>query len=117
MRETAPLHHSDHSVKRSITQHTFSLELEITSGVTIMHAPLFKDHPQCEEIVALLVKCHDDHKMGKFFGKCNDIKAELDICFMKEKIVKRDANLKKAREFDAKFAAYQARVDSAKEGK
>lgn len=81
-----------------------------------MHSPLFKEHPQCEEIVKLLVDCHETHKMGKFWGKCNEIKSELDYCFMKEKIKKRDANLAKAREFDRKFEAYQARKLAA-EGK
>jgi COX assembly protein 2 len=80
-----------------------------------MHSPLFKEHPQCEDIVKLLVDCHETHKMGKFWGKCNDIKSELDYCFMQEKIKRRDANLKKAREFDAKFEAYQARVAAEKE--
>ena len=69
--------------------------------VNKMHSPLFKDHPQCEDIVKLLVECHEKHSVAKFWGKCNEIKSELDHCFMQEKIKRRDANLKKAREFDA----------------
>ena len=40
----------------------------------------------------------------KFFGSCNELKAELDECFAREKDVKKQENLRKAREFDAKFA-------------
>ena len=40
---------------------------------------------------------------AKWWGGCNDVKANMDECFRQEKERKRSANLKKAREFDAKF--------------
>ena len=40
----------------------------------------------------------------KFLGSCNDVKSELDECFAREKEVKKQENLRKARDFDAKFA-------------
>lgn len=52
-----------------------------------MHPPLHRPHPECQEVVELLVKCHENMKLMKFFGACNDIKAELDLCFKKEKDV------------------------------
>jgi hypothetical protein len=30
-----------------------------------MHPPLFKPHPQCEDFVKQLVKCHEDRTIGK----------------------------------------------------
>ena len=43
--------------------------------------------------------------LGKFVGACNSVKSEMDRCFRKEKEEKRDINLRKAREFEAKFTA------------
>ena len=40
----------------------------------------------------------------KFFGSCNEVKSALDECFAREKDAKKRENLRKAREFDAKFA-------------
>lgn len=54
----------------------------------------------------MLLKCHEENKFAKFFGACNDVKAEMDRCFRAEKEVKRKENLRKAREFDAKFEKY-----------
>jgi len=71
-----------------------------------MHPPLGRPHPECTDIIERLVACHEQHKLGKWFGACNDVKAELDWCFRKEKELKRDANLKQAREWDAKFEKY-----------
>jgi hypothetical protein len=79
-----------------------------------MHPPLFKAHPECDVIISKLVACHEEYKLGKFLGACNDVKAELDMCLMREKIMRRDANLKKAREFDRKFEAYLAKKNAAK---
>lgn len=33
------------------------------------------------QFVDALLKCHEDHKIGKWFGACNDAKAALDLCF------------------------------------
>ena len=40
----------------------------------------------------------------KFLGACNEVKAALDECFAREKQAKKQENLRKAREFDARFA-------------
>mmetsp|Transcript_35654 Transcript_35654/g.110395 ORF Transcript_35654/g.110395 Transcript_35654/m.110395 type:complete len:85 (-) Transcript_35654:126-380(-) len=65
-----------------------------------MHPPLYRPHPRCEDIVAALVKCHDENPSAKFWGACNDAKAAMDACFKLEKDEKRRANLAKARAFD-----------------
>jgi hypothetical protein len=41
--------------------------------------------------------------LAKFVGYCNDAKRELDQCFRLEKAEKRKENLRKAREFDARY--------------
>jgi len=68
-----------------------------------MHPPLFRPHPQCHEIIELLVKCHDTSPVLKYFGACNNLKAAMDNCLRSEKDVKRKANLIKARELDQLF--------------
>jgi COX assembly protein 2 len=68
-----------------------------------MHPPLFRPHPQCGEIVEKFVACHKENPLGKWFGNCNELKRELDECFYLEKKAKQGENLRKAREFDAKF--------------
>ena len=40
-----------------------------------------------------MILCHEEHKLGKFWGACNDVKVELDACFRIEKEKKRDNNL------------------------
>lgn len=71
-----------------------------------MHPPLERPHPECGEIIQGLYRCHEEYKVGKWFGACNSVKDELDWCLRKEKETKRDLNLLKAREFDNKFAIY-----------
>ena len=55
--------------------------------------------PDCERFVEILCKCHEDNKIAKFFGACNNEKRALDKCFReeKERMAKknRDANLTK----------------------
>ncbi len=41
-----------------------------------------------QEIEAL-IKCHKEHPYAKFWGKCNQVKWELDACFREEKTLKR----------------------------
>ena len=65
----------------------------------------------------MLIDCHEEHKWGKFVGKCNELKAELDWCFRMEKEEKRVANMTRARDFDAKFEKYLAAIDAKKEKK
>ena len=38
----------------------------------LMHPPLFKPHPDCEELVKALVTCHEQNPTAKFWGACND---------------------------------------------
>jgi|AntAceMinimDraft_5_1070358.scaffolds.fasta_scaffold152294_1 hypothetical protein len=68
-----------------------------------MHPPLFKPHPLCGECVKTLVNCHNENPYAKFFGVCNDAKAAMDKCFKEEKVVRRDANLARARVEDARW--------------
>jgi COX assembly protein 2 len=68
-----------------------------------MHPPLFRPHPDCGECVKALVNCHKDNPYSKFWGACNDVKAAMDKCFRDEKIARRDANLEKAMEEDARW--------------
>ena len=46
-----------------------------------MHPPLFKPHPLCQQTIQALVTCHEQHPVAKFFGVCNEQKAQLDRCF------------------------------------
>jgi hypothetical protein len=77
-----------------------------------MHPPLFRSHPLCQEVVDNLIRCHEENKIGKFFGACNQAKVELDKCFKIEKEQCRQENLAKARKFDAKFEAYMKAENS-----
>jgi COX assembly mitochondrial protein 2 len=79
-----------------------------------MHPPLFRPHPKCGELVDKLVACHEEHKMGKFFGYCNDPKAEMDICFRAEKEEARHANMLKARAFDERLEEHMKLVAEAR---
>ena len=63
----------------------------------LMHPPLFKPHPDCEELVKALVTCHEQNPTAKFWGACNDPKVLMDQCFREEKNRKRNRNLEKAR--------------------
>lgn len=42
-----------------------------------MHPPLHRPHPDCQDIITKLIACHEENKVSKFFGVCNDVKAEL----------------------------------------
>ena len=68
-----------------------------------MHPPLHRSHPDCQDIIKTLILCHEENKIGKFFGACNDVKAELDWCFKMEKDVIRKENLRKAKLRTARF--------------
>ncbi|TYZ63139.1 hypothetical protein PybrP1_008222 [[Pythium] brassicae (nom. inval.)] len=66
-----------------------------------MHAPLERPHPECQEVIAALNRCHEENPRLKFFGACNEAKNELDLCFKAEKVRKRSENFKRAKESDA----------------
>ena len=53
------------------------------------------------------------YTIGKWFGACNDAKAALDQCFRREKEIRRRENMRKAREFDAKFEEYMKQKEAA----
>lgn len=50
------------------------------------------------QVIAALIKCHEEHPIAKVFGKCNDEKAALNNCFTKEKEIMRTARQKVAKE-------------------
>ena len=62
----------------------------------VMHPPLFKPHPKCEDVVQRLLACHEEKPYGKFFGACNEPKLALDMCFREEKEERRRANYDKS---------------------
>lgn len=76
-----------------------------------MHPPLFRKHPDCEDVVEAFVACHDENPRMKFLGACNTAKTALDDCFREEKIKKRTENLAAARK---KKAAFKKRLEQAK---
>ena len=78
-----------------------------------MHPPLHRPHPDCGDVVAALLKCHEDHPMAKFWGKCNEEKAALDWCFKLEKEKRRAVNARAARERRETFEQARARAADA----
>jgi COX assembly protein 2 len=79
-----------------------------------MHPPLFKPHPKCEDLMKMLVQCHDENPALKFFGACNSFKAEMDACFRAEKEERRkdSVNRGQKKKRDAEFAAFMKDADS-----
>jgi COX assembly protein 2 len=76
-----------------------------------MHPPLLRPHPQCSELVNLLIQCHQEHPVQKFFGACNEYKNAMDSCFKSEKEKKRAANAQVAKERRNKFESALAARD------
>jgi COX assembly mitochondrial protein 2 len=74
-----------------------------------MHPPLHRPHPDCQEFVKALERCHAEYKFGKFLGACNDAKRAMDQCFREEKIRKRTKNLENARARREKMDAFKRR--------
>ena len=81
-----------------------------------MHPPLFRPHPKCSDFVDMLVKCHQENSFGKFFGACNEVKAEMDRCFKAEKEEKRRANMQRSREVEERFQRKLAELQSKRDG-
>eukprot|EP01040_Poterioochromonas_malhamensis_P010770 gene10770-11739_t len=79
-----------------------------------MHPPLGRPHELCQDVIRALIDCHEEHRIGKWFGACNDAKRDLDHCFKQEKEVRRKENLRKAREFDTKFEEYMKQKETEK---
>jgi len=49
-----------------------------------MHPPLDRPHPECQDVVQALKKCHANNSKV-FFWRCDDAKTNLDKCFREEK--------------------------------
>lgn len=41
-------------------------------------------HPYCKEIIAAYHQCQKDHPVARFWGKCAEIKYEMDNCTYRE---------------------------------
>ncbi|KAK2556685.1 COX assembly mitochondrial protein 2-like protein [Acropora cervicornis] len=54
-------------------------------------------HSECLKIIEQLHRCHEEHPVSKFLGKCNDIKRALNVCLKEEDLRKRRKNLEEAR--------------------
>lgn len=69
----------------------------------------------------MLVTCHKENSFGKFFGACNEIKAQMDHCFKMEKEEKRRVNMQRSKEiedrFQRKLAELQVKRDEGQSGK
>ena len=76
-----------------------------------MHPPLKREHPECEDVVRALMICHRDKPYMKFIGGCNSEKAALDMCFRKEKENTRSGNMRKARDWQKKYADAKAKQE------
>ena len=68
----------------------------------IMHPPLDRPHPDCQDEINNLHHCHATTSKLKFWG-CNEIKFALDKCLKAEKlklleVIYKDADSKRARE-------------------
>lgn len=40
--------------------------------------------PECNALIRELHKCHEDHPMKKYLGKCSEIDSKLWRCLVKE---------------------------------
>jgi COX assembly mitochondrial protein 2 len=49
-----------------------------------MHPPLDRPHPDCQNEIKSLRRCHATRPLWKIWA-CNDIKQALDVCFRLEK--------------------------------
>lgn len=47
---------------------------------------------ECNELIALLRKCHSDHLFLKFFGHCNPEDSKMRKCLKKERLANRQRN-------------------------
>ena len=48
-----------------------------------MH-PTLEIETTCSDQIQLLIQCHNEHKMKKYIGYCNQIKLQLDDCLLAE---------------------------------
>uniref|UniRef100_A0A1E1WYT1 COX assembly mitochondrial protein n=1 Tax=Amblyomma aureolatum TaxID=187763 RepID=A0A1E1WYT1_9ACAR len=52
---------------------------------------------ECNSIIALLKKCHEENKWAKFVGACNDVDVAMRKCLKRERLEKRAKNFEKSR--------------------
>lgn len=76
-----------------------------------MHSSLAPHlHESCADIIKAFEKCHEEHKIGKFFGKCNDLKYQLSKCFAEDTKERRRKNreqaIQKRNSFNKKYREY-----------
>lgn len=76
-----------------------------------MHSSLAPHvHPKCVDIIKAFEKCHEDHKFGKFLGKCNKLKFQLSKCFAEESAERRKKNREegktKRKNFEQRYRDY-----------
>jgi len=76
-----------------------------------MHPPLYRPHPKCQHLVEALVACHEENPYSKFFGKCSNVKAAMDVCFKEEKEERRRANAEKAKAWNDAWRKLQAKSE------
>jgi COX assembly mitochondrial protein 2 len=71
-----------------------------------MHPPLHRPHPDCQQFVENLERCHDERSIAKFVGACNQAKTDLDNCFRQEKVRMRKQNFENAKKSQANFQKF-----------
>jgi hypothetical protein len=68
--------------------------------------------PMCADVIIALQQCHRVHSIAKFWGHCNEARANLDKCLVEEKIIRRTENLQSGnylREKEENLAYIKAR--------
>ena len=60
------------------------------SALATMHPPLAPHlhGDKCKKIIERLKLCHEEQRWGKFLGRCNELKRELDRCLHEERMEK-----------------------------
>lgn len=55
--------------------------------------------PKCNELINLLIECHKNHPLKKFFGFCNGIDHQMNKCLKEERLLRRRENFLKSLEY------------------
>ncbi|KAF7141145.1 hypothetical protein RHSIM_Rhsim06G0200500 [Rhododendron simsii] len=59
------------------------------------------------QIIEQFQKCHVGHPVAKFFGECTGLKIKIDLCFRREKALKRKANFQESKKLEERLQAYR----------